>query len=252
MPRRSPVAAKRCGLLKTVYETNGEKYTGEWKDDLREGTRASSSGVLRVCVGVLVCCSGRSDPIPHLLINRSVRCRRRPQSGAAGKGTCITKSNTIYDGDWIAGNRQGFGVRSVIRKGKHAKEYSGGWVNNKKQGYGANFYANGDTFEGEWFEGMRSGWGRHAFANGDVYEGDFRENKMHGKGKFTYADGNVYEGDFRENKMHGKGKFTYASGNAYEGDFRDNKMHDSRAKFTFASGQVKYGEYANDARIRWL
>lgn len=160
--KKNEARAKRCGLLKTVYETNGEKYTGEWKDDLREG-----------------------------------------------KGTCITKSNTIYDGDWIAGNRQGFGVRSVIRKGKHAKEYSGGWVNNKKQGYGANFYANGDTFEGEWFEGMRSGWGRHAFANGDVYEGEWLEDECNGTGLLLLANGNRYEGEWLNHLKHGEGKFFY-------------------------------------------
>ena len=70
---------KRTGLLKTVYETNGEKYTGEWALDKREG-----------------------------------------------KGTCVSKAGAIFDGDWVAGLRHGYGVKSVIRNGKHPLAAPGG------------------------------------------------------------------------------------------------------------------------------
>jgi len=162
---------KRTGLLKTVYETNGDKYTGEWKLDKRDG-----------------------------------------------KGTCVSKSGAIYDGDWVTGLRHGYGVKSVIRNSEYEKQYSGGWANDKKEGFGANFYKGGDKYEGEWFEGQRSGWGRQQYANGDMYEGEWLEDSRNGLGLLILANGNRYEGDWEDDLKHGDGKFFYLDkGQQYEG-----------------------------------
>ena len=52
----------------------------------------------------------------------------------AGKGTQVwKKSGDIYDGDWQAGLRHGFGMLSVRdESGEYMKRYSGGWKNDMR------------------------------------------------------------------------------------------------------------------------
>ena len=51
----------------------------------------------------------------------------------AGKGTQVwKKSGAIFDGDWKAGLRHGFGTLSVKEGDTHAKKYAGGWKNDKR------------------------------------------------------------------------------------------------------------------------
>ena len=51
-----------------------------------------------------------------------------------GKGTQVwKKTGAIYDGDWQAGLRHGFGTYSVKKaEGIYMKEYAGGWKNDMR------------------------------------------------------------------------------------------------------------------------
>jgi hypothetical protein len=51
-----------------------------------------------------------------------------------GKGTQVwKKTGAIYDGDWQAGLRHGFGTYSVKKaEGVYMKEYAGGWKNDMR------------------------------------------------------------------------------------------------------------------------
>ena len=42
------------------------------------------------------------------------------------------KNGDIYDGDWEAGLRSGFGMLSVRDGDEHVKRYSGGWKNDMR------------------------------------------------------------------------------------------------------------------------
>ena len=52
----------------------------------------------------------------------------------AGKGTQVwKKTGAIYDGDWRAGLRHGFGTYSIKKaEGIYMKEYAGGWKNDMR------------------------------------------------------------------------------------------------------------------------
>lgn len=123
----------------------------------------------------------------------------------AGKGTQVWgKSGAIYDGDWRAGLRHGFGTLSTKEGDVHMKKYAGGWKNDMRhvrptvvcmsrerivvmctyllQGYGTNFYGPEEYYEGEWYADKRSGWGRMYYADGSVYEGEWYDDKRNGKG----------------------------------------------------------------------
>ena len=125
-------------------------------------------------------------------------CARSSSAAAllflAGKGTQVWgKSGAIYDGDWRAGLRHGFGTLSTKEGDVHMKKYAGGWKNDMRhvrptvvcmsrelivvmctyllQGYGTNFYGPEEYYEGEWYADKRSGWGRMYYADGSVYAG---------------------------------------------------------------------------------
>jgi hypothetical protein len=129
------------------------------------------------------------------------------------------KTGDRYEGDWVEGNRHGFGMYSKLNEeGELVKEYSGGWKNDKKHGYGTNFYSLDEYYEGEWYGGERSGWGRMYFADGSVYEGEWFEDKRNGKGLLKMNCGNRYEGSWKNNMKHGEGKFLYLDkGQVYSG-----------------------------------
>ena len=132
-----------------------------------------------------------------------------PSLCLAGKGTQVWgKSGAIYDGDWRAGLRHGFGTLSTREGDVHMKKYAGGWKNDMRhvrptvvctsrerivvmpsisllhpsQGYGTNFYSPEEYYEGEWYADKRSGWGRMFYADGSVYEGEWYDDKRNGKG----------------------------------------------------------------------
>ena len=55
-------------------------------------------------------------------------------SSFIGKGTQVwKKTGAIYDGDWQAGLRHGFGTYSIkMTEGIYMKEYAGGWKNDMR------------------------------------------------------------------------------------------------------------------------
>ena len=100
------------------------------------GTIARVSRTLHLCAPL----ASSLHPRPPLHFTSNVHVKSHiecPVSllydvAVVGKGTCIAKSGTIYDGDWKGGMREGFGVKSVLVSGVHIKEYTGSWREDKK------------------------------------------------------------------------------------------------------------------------
>ncbi|XP_057674076.1 MORN repeat-containing protein 3 [Corythoichthys intestinalis] len=128
-----------------------------------------------------------------------------------GKGTQVWKSGNIYNGDWKAGNCDGYGTFSVLQRNTktYAKKYCGEWKNGMKHGHGVYLYNSSSVYEGQWNENHRSGWGRMLFNSGDIYEGEWKNDKEHGFGILHYANGNLYEGSWRYGAKDGNGKLYY-------------------------------------------
>ncbi|KAI3384829.1 hypothetical protein SNEBB_009081 [Seison nebaliae] len=170
--------ARKNGIRCKIYETNGNTYAGEWKDNKRHG-----------------------------------------------KGSYFWKeTHLVYEGDWLEGNRTGYGMIShQTEKGDLRKLYAGNWHMNKRHGQGTYFYENGDYYEGEWVNDVREGWGKMMHSNGDSYEGYWSNNLRHGLGMYIFANGDRYEGGWHEDVRHGEGKFFFRKKRRlYEGEWNMN------------------------------
>ena len=70
-----------------------------------------------------------------------------------GKGHYTWFHGETYDGEWIQGCKNGFG----IWKGIFNDSYMGEWRDNKVWGYGVHQWTNGDKYEGEWARSLKNG-----------------------------------------------------------------------------------------------
>ena len=68
--------------------------------------------------------------------------------------------------------------------------YDGDYMNGERNGYGECAYDNGDKYIGTWKDGAANGVGRYAFARGGFYFGQFLNGRVDGYG--VYFDGNDY------------------------------------------------------------
>lgn len=138
----------------------GDKYEGEWAQDVREGQgtlwKALRGGRFRVQYHG----QWRDD---------------RPE----GRGVFYDDAGDRYEGEWRDGLRHGRG-----------RQEAGG---RPGDGHGA------DVYEGEWAFGKRCGRGTLMLANGDVYEGHWDSDVKHGKGSFFYTQkGKRYDGVWKD------------------------------------------------------
>ena len=98
-----------------------------------------------------------------------------------GKGVYSFSGGDVYEGDLIAGVKEGTG------------KYT---------------YANGDVYEGGFSGDLRHGEGKMTWADGSVYEGGFVFGLKCGKGSYLYSNGDKYVGDFEDDMRQGEGTYT--------------------------------------------
>ena len=158
-----------------------------------------------------------------------------------GRGTMVFASGDMYEGQWLAGERQGRGKLTNAT----GNVYEGEWAKDERHGHGKDTYATGDVYEGEYTKDEKQGRGKYSYSSGDVYDGEWAEDKRHGIGTFSSADGGSYEGEFVQGDYHGRGRKTDADGDVYEGEFQKGLYH-GHGKMTHAAGASYDGEYEND------
>lgn len=141
-----------------------------------------------------------------------------------GKGSLLSSSGKLYEGDWGRGRRHGFGVLAAERDNKiFHLQYRGDWKNGKMHGYGARHYADGSYYVGNWKNGKRDGYGQMWYADGSFYDGSWVRDLRDGEGMFVRPDGNRYEGEWQTNMKNGKGRFFHLdSGQMQEGVWSRN------------------------------
>ena len=109
------------------------------------------------------------------------------QGEKEGRGTKVSVSGNVYEGQWLAG---------------------------EKHGQGKSTSCTGDVYEGEFQKDDYHGRGKMTFAGGGSYDGEFQGALFHGRGKQTYAEGFSYDGEWADGKKHGIATFTYPDGRA--------------------------------------
>ena len=213
------------GQSLTLFKISGE-YTGEWKNNLREGygvqiysngdkyegewiqNERSGEGVLWETKIKNNICNDNHD---IYTINKT--------ETELSKYKCSNVENLLKLKENINNIH-----KNNIETNKYNKRYEGEWKNNLKHGKGSYYYKNGNIYKGEWFQGLMHGYGIMYYKNGDEYEGNWKYNKRTGYGRISYNNGSIYEGTWLNNYKEGAGHFKrYNSKKLYVGEWVFNK-----------------------------
>jgi len=164
---------KKLGETKKFPFTSGSRYTGNWKENKKDG------------FGTLIYVNGNKYEGEWKNDKRH------------GKGTYWVKEGKKlfkeYAGDWVNDKRSGMG-RSFFKDGS---KYEGEWENSCRDGKGVMVYPDGNVYEGGWAADQKSGLGVINYSNGDKFEGHFLNDKKDGPGRYFYpTTGKVYEGEW--------------------------------------------------------
>lgn len=109
-----------------------------------------------------------------------------------------------YDGACVNGLAEGMGKAM----GPSAS-YEGDFIAGQKHGRGIKQWKNGDRYEGEFDTDFKQGRGIYtwsksgAFAD-ERYEGEYLNDKRHGQGRYDWPNGEHYSGEWKEDKLAGK------------------------------------------------
>ncbi|KAJ0251246.1 Uncharacterized protein HA466_0136060 [Hirschfeldia incana] len=130
-------------------------------------------------------------------------------------------SGDVYEGEFRKGKCWGSGVYYYSMKGK----YEGDWVDGKYDGFGVETWAKGSRYRGQYRQGMRHGGGIYRFYTGDVYAGEWSNGQSHGFGVYTSEDGSRFVGEFKWGVKHGLGHYHFRNGDTYAGEYFADRMH---------------------------
>lgn len=196
--------------------------------------------------------------------------------------------NGYYEGFWVNGNREGYGLYSWNTEGT----YIGFFKNNMLEGYGsyenssgkivAGMYADGmanglgeQVENDEWSQGYyvnhtltdeydftnhykdygckagdcQDGYGQYKWENGDLYTGFFKNGVMH-LGSYSFSNGDLYKGMFNEKgEMHGQGRYFYGQGGYYGGEWKNGKF-DGKGYYHDKNYEQQIGEWKKGVLVK--
>ena len=139
-----------------------------------------------------------------------------------GHGILLSKNGDFYQGDFISGKMEGFGI---YYSSKYKYKYTGEFFDNKFDGKGKIIYEQSDIYnyyEGNFSEGYMHSSGNLIFNDGSCYKGNFNKNYFEGNGIFIFTNGRKYNGSWKKNRMDGVGVFTWEDGTKYKGQYKNN------------------------------
>ncbi|KAL8129072.1 hypothetical protein V2J09_018227 [Rumex salicifolius] len=158
----------------------------------------------------------------------------------SGSGVYYYYMSGRYEGDWIDGKYDGYGVETWARGSRYRGQYRQGL----RHGYGVYRFYTGDVYAGEWSNGQSHGCGIHTCDDGSRFVGEFKWGVKHGLGHYHFRNGDVYAGEYFADKMHGFGVYKFANGHRYEGSWHEGKRQ-GLGMYTFRSGETQSGHWNN-------
>ena len=253
----------------------GDKYTGYWKDGLREGQGTYTWANGEKYEGTFV--GNRFSGTGTMLWNNGDKyVGEWSDSKRNGKGTYTYADGTIKKGVWkdnvyvddaaiksgcITGNcENGYGVYVW----PNGEKYEGYWKNDKRGGQGTNYFLSGEKYVGEWKDDFRSGYGTNYYKDGSKKTGYWLNDKFQGTEKTTdskgcisgdcdngygvwvFSSGEKYEGNWSNKVRKGKGVNYFISGAKYTGDWVNDKK-EGQGTYEYANGDVYTGQFSNDS-----
>ncbi|XP_024016993.1 uncharacterized protein LOC21391397 [Morus notabilis] len=143
-------------------------------------------------------------PVFWSIGSRAARAEKRPNS-SSGCWVQVYRNGDVYEGEFHKGKCSGSGVYYYYMSGR----YEGDWVDGKYDGYGVETWARGSRYRGQYRQGLRHGFGVYRFYTGDVYAGEWSNGQSHGCGVHTCDDGSRYVGEFKWGVKHGLGHYHF-------------------------------------------
>ncbi|XP_027332250.1 phosphatidylinositol 4-phosphate 5-kinase 2-like [Abrus precatorius] len=143
-----------------------------------------------------------------------------------------------YEGDWVDGRYDGYGIESWAR----GSRYKGCYRQGLRHGFGVYKFYTGDTYAGEWCNGQSHGVGVQSCSDGSCYVGEFKYGVKHGLGCYHFRNGDRYAGEYFGDKIHGFGVYHFANGHCYEGAWHEGRRQ-GYGVYTFRSGERRCGEW---------
>jgi hypothetical protein len=210
----------------TLLCFNGDRYEGEWKNDLFNGNGVFMWG-----------------PYTDITTGTTISTRRYEGGFVLGKrhgkGAYFSGDGASYIGCFKRGLYHGYGV---LRK-TSGDTYNGEFAHGKPSGEQLVEFTNGDTYQGIMQLGVFNGKGKFMWANGrGFYDGDWKRGRFHGDAIRVFQNGNKYIGMFRDGDVHGVGTMFYANGDQYMGDWVRGKWH-GKGVISFKSGDKYQGSF---------
>lgn len=174
------------------------------------------------------------------------------------------QTGSVYDGEWLGNERDGFGVQTW----QDGASYEGEWVRNAAIGKGRFRHSDGDVYIGEWMQNIAHGAGIYRRRDGTTYEGQFFDDLQHGHGleswpdrsRFTgqfvqgqktglgvyeWPDGSTFAGQWAENQIDGAGSYVGADGRRFDGMWQTSTMHGC-GRYEWPDGRTYRGQYLLD------
>ena len=142
----------------------------------------------------------------HLPVFWSIGSRPKSERGVnSGCWVQVYSNGDVYEGEFHKGECSGSGVYYYYMSGR----YEGDWVDGKYDGYGVETWARGSRYRGQYRQGLRHGFGVYRFYTGNVYAGEWSNGQSHGCGIHTCEDGSRYVGEFKWGVKHGLGHYHF-------------------------------------------
>lgn len=188
----------------------------------------------------------KARPKSHKIIREGVEFYSNGDfyEGEFHKGRCNGSGvynyfvNGRYEGDWIDGRYDGYGIESWARGSRYKGQYRQGL----RHGYGVYRFYTGDTYAGEWYNGQSHGFGVQTCSDGSCYVGEFKCGVKHGLGCYHFRNGDRYAGEYFGDKIHGFGVYHFANGHCYEGSWHEGRKQ-GYGMYTFRNGETRCGEW---------
>ena len=158
----------------------------------------------------------------------------------SGSGVYYYSMSGRYEGDWIDGRYDGYGVETWARGSRYRGQYRQGL----RHGFGVYRFYTGDVYSGEWSNGQSHGCGVHTCEDGSRYVGEFKWGVKHGLGHYHFRNGDTYSGEYFADKMHGFGVYRFANDHRYEGAWHEGRRQ-GLGMYTFRNGETQSGHWQN-------
>ncbi len=181
----------------------GNKYIGEWKNDLFHGK------------GILLSMNG--DFYYGDFISGKIEC----------SGIYISSQNKYtYTGEFANNKFDGKGKIMYEENDIYDvyTSYEGNFSEGYMHGEGNLIFSDDSNYEGNFDKNCFEGNGIFYFANGRKYNGNWKKNNMDGIGEFIWEDGTKYKGQYKNNIREGDGVYSFGA-NLYDGVWVDNLPH---------------------------